>query len=298
MGWTSGLQLRILRGNHQGLVFPLKERQYLIGRAVDHQNAGPGRLFFHEPSVALVQAMLRWDEADQSYVLQIETSRGVNSISGIPLPCGVPRRVQSGSRLRMGDLVLALEKVGGKPIRLPKVEAELLPSMPLMGEKPPPPVVGEEPAVAPAEPEAPKTKPKLKARTKPKEKEADKASEKVALDTSRFRNRTYEPRPGEPLDGPVAEFFSDGSLKSLSIYRRGKLSETHARLLLEQGQEIGRVITHDSECSFSQGMETVLIQFEGEVDFSQTPTEWETWVSRWISLICAGSVVNLLRADS
>lgn len=251
MTWSSGLQLRVLRGNHQGLILPLQERHYLIGRAIDHHNSGPGRLFFHEPSVALVQAMLRWDEHSQGYCLQIESSAGLNSVSGIPLPAGVPRPVRCGSRLRMGNLVLALESIGGKALPVPKVEVEL--------ELPPP-----TPEPAPTQ----------------------------SPDLSHF-HKTYQPRPGETIDGPLASFHPDGSLKSLCIYRRGKLSTTHARLDLEQGQQIGRVTAHDTECSFSQGMETVLIQFEGEVDFSQTPCSWETWVARWVGLICAGSIVNL-----
>ncbi|MBX3166632.1 MAG: FHA domain-containing protein [Candidatus Eremiobacteraeota bacterium] len=269
MGVETGLQIRVLRGNQQGRIYPLDERSYVLGRAISHEEVGPGRLYFHDPTVASVQAIMRWNEARGHYVITHETSQSRTWIAGLPLTRGAPRDLKPGLRLKIGNMVLVLERQSLSPKGpTPTAVAEADPLIP---------------AWTPPQP-APELEPEAISPTRP----AD------HVDKSWLPKRTYQVREGEILDGPVAEFFPDGQLKSLCLYVRGKQSHTHHHLVLEQGVQLGRVVTDVSECVFSGGIESVMTQFEGEVDYFESEVSWEVWVRKWIQQICGTSVVNLV----
>lgn len=273
MGVETGLQIRVLRGNQQGRVYPLDERAYVLGRAISHEEVGPGRLYFHDPTVASVQAIMRWNEVRGHYVITHETSQSRTWIAGLPLTRGAPRDLKPGLRLKIGNMVLVLEHQSLSP-KAPQFK-EVLAVEPVMPAwAPPQPKSLDEPLPLP-EPAAP-------------------ARPVDQVDRSWLPKRTYQVREGEVLDGPVAEFFPDGQLKSLCLYVRGKQSNTHHQLLLEHGIPLGRVLTDVSECIFSGGIESVVTQFEGDVDYFESEIAWEIWVRKWIRQICGKSVVNLV----
>lgn len=98
----------------------------------------------------------------------------------------------------------------------------------------------------------------------------------------------------EVLHGPTAEFYPDGQIRRLSVYYDGKPSTVHNYLELERGIPRGRVIGEGVLCTFDYGLEEIHLVFEGEVEFSSEPAQWEDWVRRWIMQICAGQRVNIL----
>jgi hypothetical protein len=276
MSWSSGFQFRILKGNQPGLTLPLNQTQYILGRAISHQDVAPGRLYFQDQSVALVQAKLQWDKFQEFYRVSHESGQAKSWVSGLPLVKGAPLPLKPGSKLKLGKLVLILEKDPGAPSPPPE-SPEVIPELPLWKEQPVTPVPeraapeesGEFVLLPPAPPES-------------------------KVDASWFSGRTYSYRDGEMLHGPVAEFFENGQLKRLSIYQRGQLSNSHHQLLLEYGLEVGRVVSNLSECTFSQGLEMVITELEGEVDFFEEPAEWESWVRKWLKQICANQTVIFL----
>ncbi|MBS2038341.1 hypothetical protein JST97_25380 [bacterium] len=273
--WQPGLQLRVLKGNQQGLVIPLRERSYVLGRAISHEDLGPGRIFFHDPTVALVQAVMHWDASRDSYVISHETDRSQSWISGLPLARGSPRPVKSGSRLKFGKLVAVLEPL--HPLVVPALPPGALEVEPTLN----PWVAPANPTEVPVEPE--KTQP-------PQQPEAG----HNGVDRSWFRCKLYDTREGDRLEGPVAEFFPDGQLKRLGTYSRGKLSSTHNQLLLEHGKQVGRVKSDFNECAYSDGMEVVTTHLEDEIDYFEEETSWEAWVRKWIDQICSGQTVSLV----
>ncbi len=254
MGVETGLQMRVLRGNQQGRIYPLHERAYVLGRAISHEEVGPGRLYFHDPTVANVQAIMRWNEVRGHYVITHETSLSRTWIAGLPLTRGAPRDLMPGLRLKIGNMVMVLER------------------QPLCQAEPPQPVAAQEPVAKPVAPS-------LSAHQ---------------VDKSWLPKRSYQVREGEVIDGPAAEFFPDGQLKSLCLYVRGKPSNTHHQLILERGIPLGRVLSDVSECVFSGGIESVVTHLEGDLDYFETEIAWDTWVRKWIQQICGKSVVNLL----
>lgn len=275
MGVETGLQIRVLRGNQQGRVYPLDEKSYVLGRAISHEEVGPGRLYFHDPTVASVQAIMRWNEARGHYIITHETSQSRTWIAGLPLTRGAPRDLKPGLRLKIGNLVLVLERQSLARKTLVAAEVpEVEPGLPAWQATTSAPAPDPEPEPEPAPVEAVKS--------------AD------FVDKSWLPKRTYQVREGEVLDGPVADFFPDGQLKSLCLYVRGKQSNTHHHLVLEHGIPLGRVLTDVSECIFSGGIESVVTQFEGEVDYFESETSWEVWVRKWIAQVCGKSVVNLV----
>lgn len=276
MGVDTGLQIRILRGNQQGLVVSLCERNYVLGRAVSHEDVGPGRLYFHDPSVASVQAIMRWNEFAGHYVISHETNQSNTWIAGLPVTRGTPRDLRAGSRLKMGNLVAVLER----QTRLP----EPITAPPVL-ETEPPGMALWAPARAAAQPTPPSSEPEPPVAVDRPE---------HFVDISWLTTRTYKVREGEVLHGPVAEFFADGQLKRLSFYVQGKLSQTHHQLLLEHGSAVGRVVTDVSECVFSGGQESVITNLDGEVDFFESEAVWDEWVRKWIRQICGSSAVNLV----
>lgn len=271
----TGLQIRVLRGNQQGLVVSLSEQAYVLGRAVSHEDVGPGRLYFHDPTVASVQAIMRWDEARGHYLISHETNQSRSWIAGLPLLRGTPRNLKPGGRLKMGKLLLVMER-RPEPAKMAPSEVTTILEAPAM-------------ALWTAKKSEPKPEPRDElARV------ATVARSPHYVDCSWFTGRTYAVREGEVLHGPVAEFFEDGQLKKLSTYAGGKLSHTHHQLLLEHDRPVGRVVSDVSECLFSGGVESVVTQVDGEVDFFESETSWDVWVRKWIGHICAGATVNLI----
>ena len=269
----TGLQIRVLRGNQQGLIVSLSERSYVLGRAISHEDVGPGRLYFHDPTVASVQAIMRWDDAKGHYVISHETNQSRSWIAGLPLLRGTPRNLKPGGRLKMGKLLLVMER-RQEPVQVapPEVTTVIeVPAMVLWTARRLEPKPEPQPAIVEVV-----------------------ARPEHYVDLSWFTTRTYAVREGEVLHGPVAEFFEDGQLKRLTIYVGGKLSHTHHQLLLEHDSPVGRVVSDVSECVFSGGVESVVTQVDGEVDFFESETSWDVWVRKWIGHICAGATVNLI----
>ena len=264
--------MRIVRGNQSGLVIPLKERSYLLGRAISHEDVGPGRIYFHDPTVALLQARLRWDETLQEYVVSQETSSSRSSVSGLPLTRGATLSLRRGSRLKLGNLILLIEDANDAA---PKVAPERPPEATPQPEPPPPAPLESSEDTVEAVPLV----------------QVD-ASERV--DASWFRVKMYTLRPTDVLHGPVAEFFGDGQLKRLAVYHQGIVSTSHNQLLLEQRAPAGRVFSDFSECVYSGGQETVMTNIDGEIDLFEEEVEWRAWVQKWIDQICGNQAVSVL----
>lgn len=270
----SGYQLRILKGNQPGLVLPLTEPEYVLGRAISHQDVAKGRLYFHDQSVCLMQARLHWDEAARCYWVSHESSKGKSWVSGLPLQRGSRLALRPGSRLKMGRLVLVMEKV---PEARPQSADSPSPNpdLPCWKEtqEPTAPVSVEESgefvAVLPPPPAS-------------------------HVDESWFEGRTYQMRAGETPHGPVAEFFENGQLKRLAYYHHGTLSTAHNQLLLELGVELGRVVCDVSECTYCEGQEMVMTEVDGEIDFFEEVMPWETWVRKWLAQISGKQTVSLM----
>ncbi|MFN8612801.1 MAG: FHA domain-containing protein [Vulcanimicrobiota bacterium] len=275
--WESGLQLRVVKGNQQGLVVPLRDRNYVLGRAISHEDVRPGRIFFHDPSVALVQAVLRWDEKTAVYVICHETGQSKSWVSGLPLARGTPRAVKSGSRLKLGKLVAVLE-----PLQAPEPSLRQNSS-----QEPEPSLATWTPPVVPpvVEPEPVSAQPVV-ARPEPSHNGVDPGLVP--------QQACKEAREGDRLEGPVAEFFPDGQLKQLGTYSRGKLSSTHNHLLLEHGKQVGRVKSDFNECSYSEGVEAVTTMLDDDIDYFEEETSWEVWVGKWIDQICSGQTVTVI----
>ena len=275
--WTSGLQIRVAGGAQQGLVVPLNERSYVLGRAISHENVAPGRLFFHDHTVSLIQAILRWDDAHQVYLISHETEKSGSSISGLPLARGTPRPLPRGSRLKIGKLVLLVENAENHtPVAPPTPAPSEPPAMPTWQSE-----SGERPAPIPVE-------------AIPVEVMEAATPWDGKVDHSWFKTKVYKLRREDRLDGPVAEFFPDGQLKRLGIYHRDELSTTHNQLLLEHGIPVGRVVSDFTDCTYADGVEKVLTQFEGDVDVFEEKIAWQAWVTKWIDLICGRSTVSAL----
>lgn len=269
--WESGLQLRVVKGNQQGLAIPLQERNYVLGRAISHEDTRPGRIFFHDPSVALVQAVLRWDDHRATYLICHETDRSKSWVSGFPLARGTPRPLKAGSKVKFGKLVAVLEPVQAPLADIRQIQPAVTePELQTWTPAPPPPEPEPQPQPEPAQ------------------------TAHNGVDRSWFSSKLYTAKEGEVLDGPVAEFFPDGQLKWLATYHRGKISSTHNQLLLEHGKQVGRVKSDFNECAFSDGLEVVLTQLDGEIDYFEEAAEWEPWVRKWITQICLKQTVTVI----
>lgn len=294
MQWHSGLQLRVTRGNQSGLVVPLRERAYVLGRAISHEDVAPGRLYFHDPSVALVQALMRWDDGTHQYLVSHETDRSRSWISGIPLARGTPRRLRAGSRVKLGNLTMVIESLQDPPVSI-RSQNEVVPD-PDMPEWEEGMVV--QPPRSPAPYSEIEAEPEQASTVEVAPEEAPPALISNGVDVTWFKTKTYQLREGERVEGPIAEFFPDGQLKRLSIFHRGKLSSVHNQLLLEHGAQVGRVISHVAECAYCDGIESITTNFEGDIDYSEEEITWEAWVRKWIDQICRGEAVCFLPESS
>ncbi|MBT9586818.1 FHA domain-containing protein, partial [bacterium] len=109
MAWSSGYQLRILKGNQQGLVVPLVEQVYILGRATSQGETAPGYMFFYEPTVSRVHAELRWNEKKKSYFVHHQSKTNPTLVEGLPVDKKSPRQLEKGHKIQMGYLVLEVE---------------------------------------------------------------------------------------------------------------------------------------------------------------------------------------------
>ncbi|MBN9416112.1 hypothetical protein ABS71_06260 [bacterium SCN 62-11] len=109
MAWNSGYQLRILKGNQQGLVVPLTEQVYILGRATSQGETAPGYMFFYEPTVSRVHAELRWNEKKKSYLVHHQSKTNPTLVEGLPVDKKSPRPLEKGHKIQMGYLVLEVE---------------------------------------------------------------------------------------------------------------------------------------------------------------------------------------------
>lgn len=115
MPWSSGYQLRILKGNQQGLVVPLVEQVYILGRATSQGETAPGYMFFYEPTVSRVHAELRWNEKKKSYFVHHQSKTNPTLVEGLPVDKKSPRPLEKGSKIQMGYLVLEVEPLSVTP---------------------------------------------------------------------------------------------------------------------------------------------------------------------------------------
>lgn len=111
------------------------------------------------------------------------------------------------------------------------------------------------------------------------------------VDEAWLSSGTYLARGHEVIHGPVARFFDDGQLASLSLYQRGQISTTHHQLELKLGIPEALVSCHGIECRFSYGWEEVFISLDGEHEVMVEAAVWEEWINKWIKLICNGERV-------
>lgn len=109
MAWSSGFQLRIVKGNQQGLVVPLTEQVYILGRATTQGETAPGYMFFYEPTVSRVHAELRWNEKKKSYFVHHQSKTNPTLVEGVPVDKKSPRPLEKGHKIQMGYLVLEVE---------------------------------------------------------------------------------------------------------------------------------------------------------------------------------------------
>lgn len=122
MAWSSSYQLRILKGNQQGLVIPLTEQVYILGRATSQGETAPGYMFFYEPTVSRVHAELRWNEKKKSYFVHHQSKTNPTLVEGVPVDKKSPRQLEKGHKIQMGYLVLEIEPLasGGQTPSAPR----------------------------------------------------------------------------------------------------------------------------------------------------------------------------------
>ncbi len=132
MAWSSGFQLRIVKGNQQGLVIPLSEQVYVLGRATTQGETAPGYMFFYEATVSRVHAELRWNEKKKSYFVHHQSKTNPTLVEGVPVDKKSPRQLDKGHKIQMGYLVLeyealstaAVAETGGRTKNAPSVAAK------------------------------------------------------------------------------------------------------------------------------------------------------------------------------
>ena len=110
MAWNSGYQLRILKGNQQGLVVPLTEQVYILGRATSQGETAPGYMFFYEPTVSRVHAVFKW--RGEACVL---SGVGSNPIVVNGLVLDGERELETGDTLLLSESVELVFEQGEAP---------------------------------------------------------------------------------------------------------------------------------------------------------------------------------------
>lgn len=128
MPWSSGYQLRILKGNQQGLVVPLIEQVYILGRATSQGETAPGYMFFYEPTVSRVHAELRWNEKKKAYFVHHQSKTNPTLVEGLPVDKKSPRMLEKGNKIQMGYLILEVEAMTESPAAAPKAAPAITPA--------------------------------------------------------------------------------------------------------------------------------------------------------------------------
>lgn len=108
MGWSSGLQIRVLEGRDKGRTIPLDAPEMTLGRALDANESAPGWVLFAEPTVSRVHAVLQWNEGRNSFVLHHRSRTNPTLVDGKPVEQIV---LQPGQRVQLGLLVFCVEAV-------------------------------------------------------------------------------------------------------------------------------------------------------------------------------------------
>jgi pSer/pThr/pTyr-binding forkhead associated (FHA) protein len=109
MSWSSGLCLKIVRGQQQGLVLPLLSRSVMLGRATSQGESAEGFLFFYEATVSRQHAELCWDDRKKSYVLHQRSQTNKTLVNNFPVESKTPRPLAPGDTIQMGLLIVSLE---------------------------------------------------------------------------------------------------------------------------------------------------------------------------------------------
>lgn len=106
MSWTSGLQLKVVEGQERGRTIRLDHPEVTLGRAQTKGERAPGWIFFHEPTVSRVHAILSWDDSRKVYVLNHRSKTNASLVNGSPVD---HHPITIGTRLQLGLLVLEMQ---------------------------------------------------------------------------------------------------------------------------------------------------------------------------------------------
>lgn len=109
MAFSSGLQLKVIDGQDLGRTIRLDHQEVTLGRAQSKGERAPGWIFFNEPTVSRVHAILRWDENKKHYVLNHRSKSNPSLVNGVPAD---NKPVPVGARIQLGQLVLEMQSVG------------------------------------------------------------------------------------------------------------------------------------------------------------------------------------------
>ncbi|MBI3927360.1 MAG: FHA domain-containing protein [Armatimonadetes bacterium] len=105
MAWSSGLALRIIEGQNTGQVVELDHPEITIGRALKKGESAPGWVFFAEPTVSRVHAVLSWNDRKRRYTLRHRSKTNPTMVDGNPVE---RKLLEPGCTIQMGLLVVEL----------------------------------------------------------------------------------------------------------------------------------------------------------------------------------------------
>lgn len=111
MAWSSGLQLRVIEGKNRGRTIELDQQEYCLGRAATPNEAAEGHIFFQEPTVSRVHALLTWHARKKKYLIQHKSRTNPTRVNGKDAD---KKLLDVGCTVQMGLLVLRLEKAEPK----------------------------------------------------------------------------------------------------------------------------------------------------------------------------------------
>ncbi len=106
MSWTSGLQLKVVEGQERGRTIRLDHPEVTLGRAQTKGERAPGWIFFNEPTVSRVHAILSWDDSRKHYILNHRSKTNASLVNGSPVD---HHPITIGTRLQLGLLVLEMQ---------------------------------------------------------------------------------------------------------------------------------------------------------------------------------------------
>lgn len=106
MSWTSGLQLKVVEGQERGRTIRLDHPEVTLGRAQTKGERAPGWIFFNEPTVSRVHAILSWDDSRKHYILNHRSKTNASLVNGSPVD---HHPITIGTRVQLGLLVLEMQ---------------------------------------------------------------------------------------------------------------------------------------------------------------------------------------------